>query len=124
MMSAALRDWTCGHSGLVLYRCRACTAAFYFERGFCPSCGSRDVVATQACGGGIVLARTAIHRAPREALRGHLPYSLVLVQLEEGHLVMGHGDPALRIDDAVCATFVAFGDVQVIPFFRAQGDQA
>jgi uncharacterized protein len=54
-------------------------------------------------------------------LRAHAPYLVVLVDAEEGFRLMGHGEPDLRIGDAVEATFVRFAERMVPRFVRSGG---
>ena len=117
MSGGALQDWTEGYPGIVTYRCGDCHKPFYFQRPFCPACGSTSVTASQSPGLGTVQARTLLYRAPTEALRDHTPYLITLVEMEDGYTVMGHGDRALAIGDRVRADFIAFGDRPAIPYF-------
>ena len=97
----AVSDWTRGEPGLALQRCAACAHLWYFRRGFCPACGAASPIDFAAGGGGAVEAATLVHRAPSDAFRALAPYLLVLVRLDEGVRVMGHGSPALAIGDRV-----------------------
>lgn len=98
---AGVPDWTRGESGLALQRCGACAHLWYFRRGFCPACGAGAPIDVAAAGGGVVEATTLVHRAPDDALRALAPYLLVLVRLDEGPRVMGHGAAGLAIDERV-----------------------
>lgn len=62
-------------------------------------------------------AQSLVHRAPSEALRALAPYLIVMIDMDEGFRVMGHGDPSLEIGDRVSARFVAF-DGNVVPRFE------
>lgn len=97
----AVPDWTRGGTGLALQRCTACAHLWYFRRDFCPACGTASPADLAAGGGGAVEAATLVHRAPSDAFRALAPYLLVLVRLDEGVRVMGHGAPALAIGDRV-----------------------
>lgn len=110
-------DWTEGGAGLAYQRCNACRAIWYMRREFCPTCGHASPATGQASGRGIVYAVTTVTRAPSEALRPYAPYSLVLVDCEEGFRVMAHGTPGLSIGVAVCAGFFEFGG-RLIPRFE------
>lgn len=97
--------------------CRACGHRWYFTRTFCPACGGRDV-ASHACEGvGILYTCTLVHRAPTEEFRALVPFSIVLVDMQEGFRVMGHADPSLPIGAAVrCHMREIAG--QLLPFFK------
>ncbi len=117
MNAPALLDWTEGAAGLVFQACPSCDHVWYFRRGFCPRCGHAAPHSRQASGNGTVHAVTRVARAPSEALRPYAPYSIALVDLDEGVRVMAHVEDGVRIGESVTAEFVNFGE-RVIPRFR------
>lgn len=124
MIRSPLKDWTCGGAGFVIFTCKLCHHFFYFERSFCPQCGDGSVTARQASNHGRVKARTLLHRTPSKPLKDHLPYAVMLVELDDGVTVMGHGDPDLAIGDRAFAEFRSFGSVETAPFFTSIGEPA
>jgi uncharacterized OB-fold protein len=58
-----------------------------------------------------------VYRAPTEALRSHAPYTVMLIDADEGFRLMAHGEGTLRIGDRVRARFKPFGEA-LIPFFE------
>jgi len=112
-----IADWTKGGDGITYQVCSACNALWYFQRGFCPDCGTGEPVAKQASGAGTVHARTLVVRAPTEELRAHAPYLIVLVDAEEGFRLMAHGDKNLQIGDRVRARFTDLAG-RKIPYFE------
>lgn len=70
---------------------------------------------------GEVYAMTTVTRAPTEDFRNLAPYTLVLVNLQEGARVMGHGEPDLVIGDRVVANFESLGSKSLL-FFRRRLD--
>jgi uncharacterized OB-fold protein len=113
----SIQDWSKGAEGIVYQRCRSCEASWYFERSFCPACGTVEPTTLEASGRGVVHARTLVSRAPTEELRAHSPYLIVLVDAEEGFRLMAHGDPALQIGDRVRARFTLLAG-RKIPHFE------
>jgi len=97
----AISDWVRGGEHLVFQACPRCAARWYFQRRFCPRCGAADPQERTSGGQGIVHAVTTIHRAPDPGWRDALPYTVVLVDLDDGFRAMGHGDATLVIDDRV-----------------------
>ena len=83
--------------------CPACGNVWWFRREFCPRCGRRGPDDRSSTGRGSVEAVTVVHRAPDEAWRPHVPYTLVLVAMDDGFRAMGHGEPGLAIGDGVWA---------------------
>jgi uncharacterized OB-fold protein len=111
-----LRDWTVEQPGIVYQRCASCDSHWYFQRRFCPHCGAADPVLLQATGRGTVYSTAIVHRAPSEEMRAYAPYAIVLIDMEEGFRMMGHGAPDLQIGEAVCAGFRPIAG-KLMPYF-------
>ena len=110
-------DWTKDGEGIAYQFCGSCKAIWYFQRSFCPQCGTSGPATLQASGRGTVHALTLVARAPTEELRAHAPYLIVLVDAEEGFHLMAHGDPNLQIGDRVLAGFTRLAGKK-IPYFE------
>ena len=84
-------------------RCRACGHAQAGSGPFCRRCGKGELEQAQAGGGGLVASLTTVHRAPSEAFRAWVPYTLVLVDADEGFRVLARarGEQALAIGQRV-----------------------
>lgn len=109
-------DWTQGMPAILYKQCRACAHRWYFERPMCPRCGV-DAPDTQvASGRGVVHAVTTIQRAPTESLRAALPYTVALIDCEEGFRLLAHVSAGAHIGNAVVAEFRIF-DGALAPFF-------
>jgi uncharacterized protein len=63
-------------------RCAGCGAAVFYPRVVCPLCGGPDLAWQTSSGRGVVYATTAVHRRKGD------PYSVVLVDLDEGFRMM------------------------------------
>lgn len=111
-----IADWTKNSDGIAYQSCGSCKAVWYFQRGFCPECGTAPPAALQASGLGTVHARTLVARAPTEELRAHAPYLIVLIDADEGFRLMAHGEPDLQIGDRARARFTLLAG-RKIPFF-------
>ena len=117
-MSAQVEtDWTAGTEAVLFERCGACGHIAYFARGFCPSCGSPEIRLEAAKGDGTVYAVTEVVRAPTPELGRHAPYTIILVDMDEGFRMMAHGQPGVRIGERVRMRFVRFAD-RLVPFFE------
>jgi uncharacterized OB-fold protein len=110
-------SWIGGTAAIVYQCCESCKKVWYFRRDFCPNCGSSDPKSRQASGAGRVYAKSLVHRAPSEALRALAPYLIVMIDMDEGFRMMGHGDPSLEIGDRASARFVDFDGI-VVPRFE------
>ena len=112
-------------SGACLHyqRCVACGHARYFQRDFCPVCGSTESKLLAVDGRGTLYASTLVHRAPTEEFKPLLPYTIALVQMREGFRVMGHAEPGLSLDTAVRCEMRAIAGRR-LPYFLKDPDAA
>jgi hypothetical protein len=98
---------------LRLQRCNECSKAYFPPRPFCPKCGSRKVEVFKASGRGS-LHSYVIHHRPTPGFTP--PYSIAVVELEEGPRMMTNivGVPqtpeALQLDMKVKAVFAKMND--------------
>ncbi len=97
-------------------RCAGCGAAQTLARFACTSCGGTQLAWQDASGDGTVYAVTVVQRAPSEAFRALVPYTLLLVDLAEGVRVMAHGTPGLAIGDTVNAQFHDLAGQRLVVF--------
>ena len=61
---------------------------------------------------------TTVARAPSDEFRPLAPYSLAIVELDEGPRLMGHATGGARIGDRVIAEFFDFGERRLIRFTK------
>lgn len=106
---------------LKFLRCVDCQAAQTLPRYACRCCGSTRLHWGDSKRNGVVYALTAVTRAPSDAFRALAPYTLVLVDLDEGFRAMGHGTPDLAIGDTVHANVESIGGAPLLVFRRASG---
>ena len=111
---------------LRLQRCDACRQAYFPPRNFCPRCASRKVSWFTASGRASLYSFVIHHRA----VPGFTPpYSIAVVQLEEGPRLLTNivGCPqtpeALQLDMAVEVTFLRISEQITLPQFRPVGSQ-
>ena len=102
--------------------CAACGHAQTLARHACSRCGATALEWRRASGRGTVYSRTEVMRAPSQAFRALVPYTIVIVELDEGSRVMGHGTPGLAIGDRVEAGFFDFDDRTLLRFEPAGGE--
>ncbi|WP_426244617.1 Zn-ribbon domain-containing OB-fold protein [Nocardioides sp. LHG3406-4] len=75
---------------LAYQRCRACDRTASYPRVLCPHCGSLEVALLTSEGRGVVHAFTTQMRPGGPGFAADVPYTLALVDLEEGF--RGFGD--------------------------------
>lgn len=93
--------------GVLRYQqCTACGTAQTLARYACQHCGERGALHWRdAAGTATVSAVTVVARAPSDEFRALAPYTLVIVQLDEGPRLMGHAAPGVCIGEPVRAGF-------------------
>ena len=112
----------CGRGELLLPHCTACGHIFYFPRLHCPKCGDREPGWLKSAGRGRIFSFTHVtvsFHGPR--WDSQLPYTVVLVDLDEGPRMLSRliGDDRHKAASGD-AVEVVFPEVegQRLPFFR------
>src|SRR5689334_25410858 len=120
--------WDGARAGeLRLQRCDACQHAYFPPRFFCPQCASRQVSWFKASGRA-VLYSYVIHHRPVPGFTP--PYSIAVVQLEEGPRLMTNiveceqTPQALQVDMPVEVVFLKLTEQISLPQFRPRGRPA
>jgi Predicted nucleic-acid-binding protein containing a Zn-ribbon len=75
---------------LHLQRCDGCSTWRHPPRVLCAACGSHAWTWQPTSGRGHVFTWTVTHRATDPAFAEHLPYAVLVVELEEGPRVVGN----------------------------------
>ena len=108
---------------LRLQRCAACGKLRNYPQLVCTDCYSLDVEWVEASGDGTVHSWTVAHHAFLPAFRGDVPYTLVIVDLQEEPRTMGRLDPSaqehLRIGLPVRIAFQRNAEGTPLPVFYA-----
>jgi uncharacterized OB-fold protein len=110
---------SCARHAMELQRCDDCGAFRYPPRGVCPQCLSADATWTPVGGTGTVYVALAVHP------RGVTPYSLALIELDEGvrlwSNVIDAPPDAVRIGDRVRIAYVDGAGGALPRFTRCTG---
>lgn len=112
---------------LRLQRCRSCSGSYFPPRPFCPACGHREVEVYRASGRARLHSYVINHR-PAPGFEA--PYSIAVVELEEGPRMMTNivdcpqTPEALVLDMPVEVRFEAVSDEISLPLFRPSGAPA
>lgn len=109
----------CARRQLVFSRCTACREAQLCGYRTCRSCGSRALRDEVSGGRGHIVSFTVVHKAASPRFKPIVPFTLALVELDEGFRAMmqlvGSLKPA--IGDRVAIDFVADdADGAVLPY--------
>lgn len=68
--------------------CLACSTSHFYPRTLCPNCHSDDIESRVGSGRGTVYSFTTQYRAGNPALEDQVPYTIVMVDLDEGYRMM------------------------------------
>jgi uncharacterized protein len=74
---------------LAFQTCRTCGARIWYLRTVCPECLGVDLEVTAASGAGTIHSFTTLYRAGHPSRAEDVPYTVVLVDLDEGVRVIG-----------------------------------
>jgi uncharacterized OB-fold protein len=106
---------------LRLQKCAECNHVYFPPRPFCPKCASRDVSVVRASGRATLYSYVIHHRA---APGFTPPYSIAVVELEEGPRMMTNiveveqTPQALQLDMPLEVTFQRMSEEISLPMFR------
>lgn len=114
----------CNREEFLLQHCKNCGCKFYYPRLACVRCSSTVLDWTPASGRGTVYSFTHVHVAfYGDNWTSELPYTTVLVDLEEGvrltsRLIGGDREAVSVGDDVAIDWVMAKSAPQKLPFFR------
>lgn len=109
---------------LVVQQCRQCEQTYFPPRPFCCKCGSRDVAPRECSGRAHLYSYVINHRA---APGFEAPYSIAVVELEEGPRMMTNivnvpqTPEALVLDMPLRVTFTELTSEITLPLFEPEG---
>lgn len=103
-------------------RCRSCAEVIFYPRVVCPACLSADLDLRESAGRGHVYSFSTLYRAGHPSLADRVPYTVVLVDMDEGFRVLadlvGCGPAEVTVGMAVQVVFDQVADGFTIPRFR------
>jgi uncharacterized OB-fold protein len=73
----------CNQKKLVIRHCNACQQFFHPPAPACPRCASTSVGWKEVSGNGTVFTYTIGHHAVHSSLKGHKPYNVAIVLLDD-----------------------------------------
>lgn len=88
-------------SSVVLQRCEACGGFSALARGFCATCGSRQVLPHPVSGLGVIWSITCVYPSLSAAQPSAFPYAIALARLECGVKIMVRVPTELAIGDSI-----------------------
>jgi uncharacterized protein len=115
---------TAAEGALLLPKCLQCGKAFWHPRPRCPHCGSANVDWIKSAGRGSIHTFTVVRQSGDPFFKGKLPYSVAMVELDEGPRMMSNivqcAPDELAIGMRVAVTFEPAAEGIAIPLFRPE----
>ena len=102
---------------LVVQHCNSCDALRWPPLPGCPECRSRDTTWVDVAPSGTIWSFVVYHRAFSAALKDQIPYTVAMVQLDEGPYLLGrlvNGERLPAVGDRVDAEFLDLDGVATI----------
>lgn len=107
---------------LVFQECAACSQRVFYPRTVCPNCLSEDLRYVASSGRGEIYSFTTLHVPGNPAFAADVPYTIVLVTLEEGVRVLANlvdcPPEAVAVGLLVEVLFDAVTEDFTVPRFR------
>jgi uncharacterized OB-fold protein len=120
--------WDAARRGrLVIQRCKACGELRWPPLVGCPECHSRDATWDEVRPTGTIWSFVVYHRAFAAELKDEIPYTVAMVQLDDGPYLVGRFDDAGGppvIGDPVTAVFTETGGVPSVRWRASDTKQA
>lgn len=114
----------CAQGELRYQRCKACGHVQFPLRPFCTHCYAADPALKRSAGQGAVYSYTVVFRAPTPAFKADVPYTIALVDFDEGFRMMAnlHNCPlkTAAIGLRVRVVFEPLADGGALPNVRPQ----
>ena len=80
----------CNRGELVIQHCPRCDVLRHPPRPMCPGCRGRGLGWKKVSGLGTVYSYTVTHQAIHPSLRGRVPWTVIMVDLDEGVRMISH----------------------------------
>lgn len=108
--------------GLLIQRCQDCGANQFFPQSSCRKCLSDRMEWLEASGKGVIYTYTIVHRPPTQTFDEDVPYTVALVELEEGvrmmSTIIGIKPQDVRVNMPVEIVFEEISTTISLPRFR------
>ena len=80
----------CNRGEVVIQHCARCDVLRHPPRPMCPGCRSKELGWKKVSGLGTVYSYTVTHQAIHPSLRGRVPWTVIMVDLDEGVRMISH----------------------------------
>ena len=116
----------CNRGELVIQHCSRCDVLRHPPRPMCPGCRGKELGWKKVSGVGTVYSYTVTHQAIHPSLRGRVPWTVIMVDLDEGVRMISHIVDCFAEDVRIgMRVEVVFEEVEAgvtLPYFRPAAD--
>jgi hypothetical protein len=120
--------WEAARKGLlVIQRCVSCGALRWPPLVGCPECRGRDTTWDEVDPAGTIWSFVVYHRAFAAGLKDQIPYTVVMVELDDGPYLVGRlvdGDRPPAVGDRVTAEFTEIDGAPSVRWRAMDGKDA
>lgn len=114
-------------AGRLVYQfCMDCGTNIFYPRSVCTSCMSESLEYRPSSGKGVIYSFTTLHLPGHPAFKDEVPYTVVLVTLEEGVRVLADladcGPDEVHVDMPVEVFFEDVNEEFTVPRFRPRAN--
>jgi uncharacterized protein len=102
---------------LVVQRCTSCDALRWPPLPGCPECHGHEAIWVDVAPSGTIWSFVVYHRAFAAELRSQIPYTVAVVELDDGPFMVGRlitGEKPPTVGDHIVAEFVEAGEVPTV----------
>lgn len=106
---------------ILVQKCSSCGLLRFYPRILCPECLSDQFQWIPCSGKGRIYSHTTVYRPPLPAFEEFVPYTIALIDLEEGIRILSRveGDPdSIAIGVRVSVLFEDFSGEIALPKFK------
>jgi len=109
---------------VLIQQCQACQTFLPPAQVVCDECGSNKLEWLASKGRGVIYSYVVFHRSFHPYFNDKIPYTVALIELEEGPRVMGHievkQNQEYKVGSAVVAGFKTVDEKNELLFFKLE----
>lgn len=112
---------------VLIQQCQSCKTNLPPAQVVCDECGSNTLDWLEAKGSGVIYSYVVFHRSFHPYYDDKVPYTVALVELDEGPRVMGHIEAAsgqqYKVGTSVIASFKTIDKEHELLYFKLKGGE-
>ena len=113
---------------VLIQQCQSCETYLPPAQAVCDECGSDKLEWLESTGEGEIYSYVVFHRSFHPYFDDKIPYTVVLIELDEGPRVMGHlefgSNQKYKVGSKVVASFKTIDEKNELLFFKLEGGES